>query len=176
MSYKLKKLDKNSVDATEKKWVAQAGKYPSVFFPTEIEKDFYWIRHMVEGKIDNGRIQYGMFKGSAKSADATVELVHTKKNANNAWLKMLEIDFSPELTAKAQAGDPEAVATVVSMYGDAVLGCIKLSGSEHKADTLKLYGRSDALLKYYAYHVDVYKMKDVETTLEGRWLVFRPTK
>jgi len=176
VSYKLKKLDKTSVDATEKKWLTQANKYPTLFFPTEIEKEFYWIRHVVEGKIDNGRIQYGLFKGAAKSADATLELVHTKKNANNAWLKMLEIDFSPDLTAKAKAGDPVAIATVVSMYSDAVLGCIKLSGTAHKADTLKLYGRSDELLKYFAYHVDVSKMKGVETTLEGRWLVFRPTK
>ena len=176
MTYKLKKLDKTSVDSTEKKWLKQAGNYPSVFFPTEIEKDFYWIRHMVDGKIDNGRIQYGMFKSNAKSADATLELVHTKKNANNAWLKMLEIDFSPELTAKAQAGDAEAIATVISMYGDAIVGCIKLSGNEHKADTLKLYGRSDALLQYFRYHISVFQMKDIETTLDGRWLVFRPTK
>jgi hypothetical protein len=176
MTYKLRKLDKTSVNATEKKWLSQANKYPNIFFPTEIEKDFYWIRHVVEGKIDNGRIQYGMFKGVAKSADATIELVHTQKNASSAWLKMLEIDFSPELTAKAQAGDAEAIATVVAMYGDAVLGCIKLSGTAHKADTLKLYGRSDQLLKYFTYHVEVSKMTGVEITLEGRWLVFRPIK
>lgn len=176
MSYQLKKFDTTTVDQTEEAWINQAKKHKDVFFPTQIEKDFSWVRQFVDGTSTDGVIHCGLFYDKSSVADATLELVHTRKSARSAWLKMLTITFCPDLLIRADLGDKNAVISIVSMFNQAIAGCIQLSGKDHKADTLKLYGRSNELLQFFKYYVGVFKMKNIETSIEGRWLVFRPTR
>ena len=174
MTYKLKKFDLETIDTTESAWVEQANKYPEACFPTDVQRDFAWIRSNVSGSTNDGRIHYGLFTDGSDVADAAVQLVHAKRSPRSAWLKMLELNFSPEIMLKAAHGDPHAVSSVLAMFGQAVNGSIQLCGKEHKSDTLKLYGRTDSLLQFLVLFTGVTKIKNVNITMEGRWLVLRP--
>ena len=51
MAYKLKKFDLNTINATEAAWVSQANKHPEACFPTDVQRDFAWIRSNVSGGV-----------------------------------------------------------------------------------------------------------------------------
>lgn len=174
MTYKLKKFDLGTIDTTESAWVAQANKHPEACFPTDVQKDFSWIRSSVSGSLNDDRIHYGLFRDGNEVADAAIQLIHTKRSPRSAWLKLIELNFSPEIMAKGAKGDPHTVSAVLSMFSQAVTGSIQLCGKEHKSDTLKLYGRTDSLLQFLILFTGVAKIKNVNITMEGRWLVLRP--
>lgn len=147
------------------------------FSPHEVERKLRWVSELLSnGKADpNYRsLAYGVFTEGSDVPVAVCELVISRKTMNERWLKLLRVSFSPGLEAKVEAGDVEAIQTAVMAYRTAVSGAFDAQ-LEHNADTLKLYGRNEAMRQLLTTLLTTLKLSGsgFDAKKEGRWLVLR---
>jgi len=115
---------------------------------------------------------------------ALVELVPTKKG-NEFWLKMLNVYLSPKEFSTKNNGDKETLRKQLSqIFASIVSGIIQIGSELPQMTTVKLYGRSEALLDFFeSMTLTLNEMVEITTTfpgisitIEGRWLVLRISK
>ncbi len=108
---------------------------------------------------------------------AIVEFV-LSKNGSSVWVKMLDMYLSPKIELEA---DTEAnTKKRLDIFRAALIGIFGLTKVIKKADTVKVYGRTDALVMFLRGMHDSISVittlgtiKGIEVSIEGRWLVFR---
>lgn len=168
-------LNQHSYEATLKRWTWEAE--ANDVFPNEVERKLSWIGELLpssKGDANNQSLAYGVFTAGSEVPAAVCELVISRKTASERWLKLLSVILSPEVEAKVEAGDVDAIQTAVIAYRTAVSGAFDAQ-LEHNADTLKLYGRNEAMLKLLTTLLATLQSSgsDFDAKKEGRWLVLR---
>jgi hypothetical protein len=91
----------------------------------------------------------------------------------------MDIYMSPEIDTSK---DTETnTRRRLEVFIAALEGIFALTTKLKDADTIKIYGRTDVLIAFLRGMHDVFStintigtIKGVETSIEGRWLVFRP--
>ncbi len=168
-------LNQQSYEETLRRWTWEADANDG--FPHEVERKLKWISELLsngKGDANHQSLAYGVFIEGASVPAAVCELVISRKSLNERWLKLLSVVLSPEVEAKVEAGDVNAIQTAVMAYRTAVSGAFDAQ-LEHNADTLKLYGRNEAMLKLLTTLLATLQTSgsDFDAKREGRWLVLR---
>lgn len=174
--YEFRRFDDRSLSSTEASWKRQLSKHSSEVIPTEYERKLAWAReHATYGK-DEEIFAYGVFRDGGLIASAIVDVVYTK--AGRKWLKLLDINLTPDLDLSFNSDKPDLDA-IGDVFTAAITGVIAL-GAVHPAKETKLYGRSGTLLSFLkglGAHLNGDGGKlirgKIEVLMEGRWLVFR---
>lgn len=159
-------------------WKAQAEEIDA--FPQEVERSLTWVADALCDKSPSGEHRSLAYVVSEDGADvplAVCELVLSKRSRYERWLKLLKVHLSPGLEARIEQGDVQAMETASNVYKAAVAGAFDAK-LEHSADTLKLYGRNDDMLKLLVVLLARINAQDgadssLSACKEGRWLVLR---
>jgi hypothetical protein len=108
---------------------------------------------------------------------ALIEIVQSRKG-QSVWVKMMDIFLSPQIDVLPESED--STAKRLDIFSSALVGIFMLTKSIRKADTVKIYGRTDALVGFLKGMHDSFSviaslgtLKGINVGIEGRWLVFR---
>lgn len=122
---------------------------------------------------------YNVIVDSSGEIWAIVELVQTR-NGSAVWVKMLDIFMSPKI--EAEPDNEGNTKKRLEIFRAALIGIFDLTKGIKKADTVKVFGRTDALVTFLRGMHDSFSVinslgtiKGIEVSIEGRWLVFRAT-
>ncbi len=103
---------------------------------------------------------------------AIVALVQSKKGSST-MIKLKDIYFSPEIDATAQ--DKHMLEKRIAVFQTTVVGVLR--SSEYR-ETVKFYAREDDLYTFLKGVHDVFStittFEGFKTSIEGRWLTFKP--
>lgn len=175
MSYEIQSFDKKLLDSTREQWLGDVAEYN--LMPTEVEQIFFWAENRIDYTNDkNTEFSYGVFSQGSNVADAIVELVYSRLGSNNAWLKMLELRLRPQIYVSIENTEEIKVFhKVVEIFTACVVGVFSLTSERHKANIVKVYGRTPGLLQYLRLVASTLSntLTNIDVTIEGRWLVFR---
>lgn len=162
------------------KWTAEAEE--GDFFPDEVLQKLNWINETFteeNSKSSHKRLAYGVFQPGEQVAIAVCELVLSDRGQlAGRWLKMLRITLSPEVELLLIEEDMDAVNLAVTAYKIAILGSFS-ERLHHEADTLKLYGRTEEILRFLLVllvSINQDATSKVSASKEGRWLVVNTVK
>ncbi|MCX7109483.1 MAG: hypothetical protein NTX45_04990 [Proteobacteria bacterium] len=119
---------------------------------------------------------------SVKDGDdvwALVQIVQSKVGTAT-WVKLMDIHLSPAIDVFP---DTECnTENRLKVFIAALLGILSLAKRARRADTFKVFGRTEALVTFLQGMHDVLStittigtIKGVDVSIEGRWLVFRAT-
>lgn len=172
---RFEQLDRKNYEATLQRWTWEAEANDR--FPHEVERKLRWIGDLLadaNGDPNNKSLAYGVFAEYSEVPAAVCELIISRKTINERWLKLLSVTLSPEVEARVEEGDVDAILTAVMAYRTAVSGAFDAQ-LEHQADTLKLYGRNEDMLKLLSTLLVTLQSSgtDFDAKKEGRWLVLR---
>lgn len=110
---------------------------------------------------------------------AMVTIVQSK-HGSATWVKLMDIYMSPEIDINPD--NESNTEKRLEVFITALLGILSLTKDARKADTFKVFGRTDALVAFLRGMHDVFStittigtIKGVDVAIEGRWLVFRAT-
>ena len=172
-TYTMNPFTKATLDATKKAWDLQLKKHQEDLLSWEWQR----VLEDAASKIDYSKgdqFAYGIFEDGCDTAEAIVLLVYRKEAKK--WLKLLELNLSPsvDLSFSDQTLDIQQLS---SIFGAAVIGTIRLTGTAHPTKVTKLYGRSGTLLSFLkgvgAYIEREAQIKGLRVSIQGRWLVFQ---
>jgi hypothetical protein len=177
---KLKQLSKEEFSILCTKWMKSIKDHKHPVFEAEYQQLFGRIE--TTGCWDdlkscvNRSIFNCVFDESGEEW-AIVELVQTKKG-NSVWVKMQDMFLSPKIDLE---DDTEAnTQKRLKIFRAALMGIFELTKVIKKADTVKVYGRTEALIVFLRGMHDSISVinslgaiKGIEVAIEGRWLVFR---
>ena len=165
--HELREFTGESLAKTEKAWLADLKKSPDVF-PGDVDRMFAFAKQDFEGKNDRA---YGVFENGANVADSIVQIVVTKEGKKFA--KMLDCFVRPSIHEKAAVNfDDAAMEKVIDVYLTSIIGTLRIGG-DHKANAIKVYGRTDTLLMVLTMVAKHLKKHESKTSVEGRWLVVK---
>lgn len=177
---KLKRLTKEEFATLSSKWMKSIKGHERSVIETEY--------HQIFGRIEASGCWDGLKSCMNKSifncvSDdageewAIVELVQTK-NGSSVWVKMLDMYLSPKIET-----EPDTEANTqkrLKIFRAALVGIFELTKGIKKADTVKVYGRTDALITFLRGMHDSISVittlgtiQGIDVSIEGRWLVFR---
>lgn len=108
---------------------------------------------------------------------ALVQIVQSKRGSE-VWIKVLDIFLAPSIDL---APDDESNTQLrLKVFREALKGIFGLTAASRLADTIKVYGRTDALVTFlrgmhdsFSVMASLGTIKGIEVSIEGRWLVFR---
>lgn len=175
-------LDKTNLNAIRTSWLQMLNGEEHEVFLADYEQIFNTIEATDGiGELDgilNKTIHYAHFDESG-SCHALVQLVQSRRGSAT-WVKMLDIFLSPQIE---QAPDDEPSTQMrLKVFSEVLKGIFQLTATIRLADTVKVYGRTDALVTFLRGMHDSFSviaslgtLKGIEVTIEGRWLVFRAT-
>lgn len=108
---------------------------------------------------------------------AIVEIV-LSQNAQSIWVKMIDIHMSPKI--ETEEDNDINTKQRLDVFRAAIKGIFELTRNISGADTVKVYGRTEALISFLRGMHDALKtfsslgsIKGIEVNIEGRWLVFK---
>lgn len=175
-------LSPEALQATKSAWLAAAAAAPHEAFLTEYEQLFEVIESSGGiGKLDDRMhvpIYYAVENGG--TAKALVQLVQSQRGSD-IWIKMIDLYVCPdvELAQNTEASTAERL----SIFSTALLGVFSLTKSVSRANTVKVYGRTEALVTFLRGMHDALtvisslgNMPGIDVAIEGRWLVFRTSR
>lgn len=120
---------------------------------------------------------FGIFRPGGKQALGLCEVVIQRRSAKSKWVKMLRLHLKPHIDADLQIGNSQGAMDV---FVASLVGTIALQ-SEHRASTLKVYGRTNeqlnflrALVTQVSERIKAEKMS-LKASIEGRFLVVEAT-
>lgn len=147
--------------------------------------DYQQLFNMIEssgggiGDIDgrfNIPIHYSV-KDDKGACQALVQIVQSKRGSE-VWVKMLDIFLSPEI--ERAIDDEKNTQLRLAVFKEALKGIFSLTAASKLADTVKVYGRTEALVTFLRGMHDSFSViaslgtiRGIEVSIEGRWLVFR---
>lgn len=143
-------------------------------FPPDIEQRLEWARTHTK-LVDGESIAYGIFEDGNNVAFGIGEFALTRLGTRSAWVKMLSLHLRPELEFKLLQRELGTIETALLVFSSAIMGSIKLK-FDHKALTLKVYGRSNDQLDFLralALHLKPVLKNNAKCSIEGRWLVVK---
>lgn len=174
-----RKFDRQSFDATLTQWRNEAERCDC--FPEEVTRKLEWIDKALLAGEDTKQahrvMAYGVFNEGQQIAAATCELILSDRGQlAGKWLKLLKVTLSPEIESLIENSDVQAVDLGVKAYKAATLGAYD-ARLEHEADTLKLFGRNDDLLRFQMILMTFIQQdpqnSSIKASKEGRWIVLK---
>jgi len=177
----LKELSKESLDATRATWLDMltdaslevfVADYPQVF--DRIDKGNGY------GPIDD-RLNESIFF-AIEDDDKVVAIVESvqARSHKGIWIKMLDIVMSPEIELSSDTED--STQRRLEIFKAALHGLFVVTKNIRKANTFKIYGRTELLIAFLHGMHDAIStisslgmLSGIAVTIEGRWLVFRVT-
>lgn len=174
-------LNKDELSNIKGAWLELLSNEEHEVFQADYEQIFGMIEETDGiGDLDckfNKAIHYALLDDDDKTCHALVQLVQSKRGSS-VWVKMLDIFLSPKIE---QAPDDEQSTQLrLSAFSEVLKGIFKLTAAIRLADTVKVYGRTDALVTFLRGMHDSFSviaslgtLKGIEVSIEGRWLVFR---
>lgn len=106
-----------------------------------------------------------------------VQIVQSKRG-KEVWVKMLDIFLSPGI--ELAPDDENNTQLRLAVFRESLKGIFSLTAETKLADTVKVYGRTDALVTFLRGMHDSFSviaslgtLRGIEVSIEGRWLVFR---
>lgn len=141
-------------------------------FPTEVDRLFDWVStHQVPTEHD--AVAYGVFTKGSNVACGICEVIIQRKSIRSKWIKMLKLTLKPSVDNQLQTGDSEGA---MSVFTESIIGSARLQLT-HKANTLKVYGRTHeqlnflkALVRHIDGAADAKGGSPYKATIEGRFL------
>ena len=173
MALEFRAFDDARLRATRDAWVQDVEM--GWAFPSEVERLFAWIKDAeVRAQSEAGSAKaYGVFQKGKPVALGICEVVVYRQSAGSKWVKMLRLHLRPSVDNELQGGKPDSA---IDVFGQAMLGSVGLQ-FEHKATTLKVYGRTNSQLNFLravASTVDARLGQEAKrharVTIDGRFL------
>jgi hypothetical protein len=162
-----------TLSKTEKAWEGDLKKFPDLF-PGDIARILAFAKQDFSHS-DKNDLAYGVFEDGSSVADSIVQIVITKEGKK--FVKMIDCFVRPSIYVRATKFEEGYVDKVVDVYIASIIGTLQI-GDHHKANAIKVYGRSSALLAVLTIVAKL--LKDQEdahnavAAIEGRWLVVKP--
>ena len=175
-------IDKDMFRATREAWLASASRSTHEAFLAEYEQLFDVIEEgdgigSLEGRL-NVAIYYGILDNGV--VKALVQMLQSERGSD-IWIKMTDIHMCPEIELEVDIA--ASTADRLRVFTTALLGVFALTKQVARADTIKVYGRTDALITFLrgmhdalAVMSSLGNMPGINVSIEGRWLVFRTSK
>ena len=130
------------------------------------------------GELDdrfNAPIYYGIFDEDKVLA---IVLIVQSKKGSSTWIKLMDIYICPEIDIHSDTEDNTKKR--LDIFTTSLIGIFSLTENTKRVDTLKIYGRTDALIAFLRGMHDVFStfgmIQGVTVSIEGKWLVFCATK
>lgn len=172
----LKKFSDASFVATSVRWKKELSALRTEVLVNDYERLLVWAGTHIGYEAHGQSFFYGTFDDGAATADAIAEINYFKKGANNSWLKVLDLHLSPELKHLVDT-DKMDYHKLSNIFIGTVAGTFALTHIAHPSKIVKYYARGDNLLQFFqalSHELNSRgKLKNVKTSIEGRWLVFR---
>lgn len=119
--------------------------------------------------VDEGEAPWGL-----------VEIIQTR-SGSSLWIKMIDIVLAPSLELNWDASSAADHEKRYGVFSCALIGIFELTKENARADTIKVYGRSDAIYRFldgFKEHfsdeiVSMGAKQSLSVAFEGRWLSFR---
>lgn len=177
---KLSHLTQSALLKTKELWLKAAEDASHEVFLAEYEQIFDVIESGGSiGEID-GRMNvpiYYAVEDDSGAFTALVQLVQSKRGSA-VWVKMTDLYMCPDIELNV---DTEASTVArLKVFTAALLGVFGLTKRIANADTVKVYGRTEALVTFlrgmhtaFDAITSLGNMPGIQVTIEGRWLVFR---
>lgn len=172
----MKQFDAKSIEKTAKAWL-QDVETASVF-PTDIPTIVSYVQNNAKytpkdiETLDS--VAYGIFADAKSEASAVVKVIISK--SGRRWIKMIDCHIRPSIEDSAIERVAGGFETIGEIYAAVITGSLKLT-TEHKVNTVKVYGRSNALLQLITITAHFLEKSFAEqdlpfkVSIEGRWLV-----
>lgn len=178
----LKCLNTEDLGAVQKSWIDLLKKEHHPVFLAEYKQLFEVIQSTgCWEKLTNclNKPIYNCIIDKSNEVWAIIEIVQTK-NGTATWIKMLDIHLSPKI--ETEPDNETNTRKRHEVFRTALKGIFLLTKEIQKADTVKVYGRTDALITFlrgmhdsFSVFTSLGTIKGIEVTIEGRWLVFHST-
>ena len=175
-------LQEEELQSIKKSWIEAAGKSTHEAFLAEYQQLFDVIEGGNSiGELDdrmNVSIFYAVKEGG--ECKALVQMVQSQRGSD-IWVKMMDIYMCPdvELTSDTE----QITIDRLKIFTTSLIGVFSLTRSVARADTIKVYGRTEALVTFLRGMHDTLSvlsslgnMPGIEVSIEGRWLVFRTSR
>lgn len=178
----MKQFDAKNIQKTSSAWEGDLKTCQSVFPPDVTEIVEYIKTNAKYTPADMAQLEsvaYGIFADGKNEAGAVVKVIISK--AGRRWIKMIDCHIRPEIEENAVNRKADAFEAITGIYSAAIRGSIALT-TEHKIGTVKVYGRSNALLQIItltAQYLEKQLAEDplpIKVSIEGRWLVVTAKK
>jgi hypothetical protein len=169
---KFKKFTDQTIAATETSWLQDKGSHA---FPSDIDTVIAAIKKQSDYADKTLEwYTYGIFDDKKPQAIAVIKVIVSK--TGRRLIKMIDCILKPSIEDSAIQSSPDALQLVPRIYAEAINGTIALT-QDHKADVVKVYGRSNELLRALATTALILDSHlPASVTIEGRWLVFSNKK
>ena len=177
-----KRLDPPTLDQIEKTWMAILKKETHDVIKTYYSQAFGFIKTMGCWETFKDCLNkpiYSYIVDKHGEVWAIVQIVQSK-NGSSVWVKMMEIILSPKL--ELSSSEETDLNARVNVFSSTLVGIFNLSAGIAKADTIKIYGRTDSFLSFLkVFHSTFHdvlgrlplRIPGLEIAIEGQWLVFR---
>lgn len=173
-------LTEEQTTLIQQKWLSEIDSEEHEVFSAEYQQLFNMIlassAYGELGQRYNTPIFFGVI-GKSNECYALIELVQSRKGAS-VWVKMMDVYLCPLL----ELADDTEETTIkrLDAFKEALLGIFALTKTVSGADTVKVYGRTDAILSFlrgmhsaFSVFNSLGTIKGIQVSIEGRWLVFR---
>lgn len=165
-----KQFDATSMAATRRAW-CEDSESTGAFLP-DVEQQLDWAESHVQ--LTDNEIACGIFKDDhTQVASAICELIVTRKSSRAKWIKFIRLRLRPTIDSQIFNNDPAGLTAAIQAYIACVLGVFHMK-NEHKANTIKVYGRTQQQMQFLAgLSAGLNKMDGItfKASIEGRWLV-----
>lgn len=171
--------DSNKLAEVRSTWLSYLDDNDVEVLKTEYEQLFDLIGESNGWGDLDGRVNkaiYYLVVDDASDPQAIVELVQTRKG-QDVWIKMIDITMAPKFETDDST---DATKEKIQVFSSALYGIFELTKHLHDVGTIKVYGRTEALITFlYGINASISaftslgKMQGIQVSFEGRWLVFR---
>lgn len=177
---KLKRLSEEGLNKLEIKWLGLLGNDVDGV----IKADYNQLFNIIKAtgwwggiKESYNKPLYSCVIDSDNKEWGIVEIV-LSQNGNSIWVKILDIHLSPEIEIVDDT--EESTKSRLRVFKAALTGTFDLTKDVIKADTVKVFGRTDVLVAFlrgmhesFSVLATLGTISGITVSIEGRWLVFR---
>lgn len=173
-------LNKDQFEAVKAAWLDMLADAEHEVYRADYQQLFGTIESNTSYGDINGRfnipVHYAVIDAEGV-CQALVQIVQSK-GGREVWVKMLDIFLSPAI--ERAPDDEKNTQLRLGVFRESLKGIFHLTGTNKLADTVKVYGRTDALVTFLRGMHDSFSviaslgtLRGIEVSIEGRWLVFR---
>ena len=177
---KLKRLDRDDISKLESKWLGLLGDDADGVIKADYNQLFNVIKSTGwwgDIKESYNKPLYSCVIDSDDKEWGIVEIV-LSQNGGSIWVKILDIHLSPEIEIADDT--EESTKSRLKVFKAALTGTFDLTKDVIKADTVKVFGRTDVLVAFlrgmhesFSVLATLGTISGITVSIEGRWLVFR---
>ena len=177
----LEKLDQGKLIKLKENWMKLLKDHPNDIYGAEYQQLFNLIESTGcwDKKLKScyNKPIFSYVLDDNQEEMAIVEII-LSQNAQSIWVKMIDIHMSPKI--ETEEDNDINTKKRLDVFRAAIKGIFKLTKNISGADTVKVYGRTEALISFLRGMHDTLKtfstlgsINGIRVNIEGRWLVFK---